>query len=136
MFALIRDGSRRYRRTFLCIFFIFALVVCTVSKKPNLDKPSCVGGGNACSIELSESDFYDIITNDFSGYSVVKCISTKNSVFGRYAGSKATVLCVVVISLFVLLGSLSHYHIDTYRPVRTSHGLIIAYIHNLDGMKP
>ena len=135
MFRLFHDRNGHYRTSFLCFVFIFVLVVCTAYEKPELDKIACAGFGSSSSITSPEHDFCDVFTNEFTGSSVVKCISPRNTVTRRFAGSKAASVYAVISSLFVLKGTFVLYHIHFYRPVLTSHRLIIAYIHDLDGMK-
>ena len=134
MFRLFRDKNGHYRRFFLC--FIIVLIVCTVYEKPEFDRITYAGFGNSSSIASPENNTYDIFTNVFTGYSVVKCITSRNSATGRFTGSRTTPVYAVINSLFVLIGTFVLYHIYFYRPVSTSHKWIVAYIHDLDGMKP
>ncbi len=136
MFRLSHDKNGQYRKFFLCFIFSIVLIVCTVYEKPELDKISYAGFGNSSSITSPETDTYDIFTNEYTGYAVVKGITSRNSVAGRFTGSKTTPVYAVINSLFVLIGTFVLYHIYFLRSVSTSHRWIVAYIHDLDGMKP
>ena len=136
MFRLFHDKNGHYRRFFLCFVFVIVLSVCTVYEKPELDRITYAGFGNSSSIASPENNTYDIFTNEFTGYSVVKCITSRNPASGRFTGSRTTPVYADINSLFVLIGTFVLYHIYFYRPAATSHRWIVAYIHDLDGMKP
>ena len=136
MFRSLHDRSSYYKRNLLCLFFIAVLVLCTASEKPELKLFSFQGFGSSNSIASPEDVFCDILANESAGYSVVKCISYGKSAIGKPAGTGMTPAYALINSLFVLIGTFVLYRIYFYRLVFTSHSLIIAYIHDLDGMKP
>ena len=136
MFRMFRDRSIYHRRSFLCFVFIFVLAVCAAFENPELDQSAYAGLDGSGSIASPKKDYNDVFTNEFTGYSVVKCITSRNSDAGRFAGSGTPSVYAVIKSLLVLIGTFALFRIYFYRPVLTSHRLIITYIHDLDGMKP
>lgn len=136
MFGIFHGRSSHYRKSFLCLFFAIVIFVCTAYEKPELDRLVYAGRNNTSSVTSLKNDVDDVITNEFTGYSVVKCISSRKSVTGKFAGSRVNSLYAVLNSLFVLAGIFVLLCISSRRPILTSHRLIIAYIHDSDGMKP
>ena len=136
MFKLFHEKNGHYRRSFLCCIFAFVLIICTAYEKPEPDRISYSGFGDSGSITSPGTNTCDIFTNEFTSYSVVKCITSRNSEIGRFAGSRTASAYAIINSLFVLTGTFVLSHIYFYRSASTSHRRIVAYIHDLDGMKP
>ena len=136
MYHLLYDRKSHFSRFFLCFLFIITLVVCTAYNKSEVENLDYTGGLNSEStISSTDSDFFEIISNEITGYSVIKNIASKNSATGRYSGFRASFDYKIVDELF-LLGTCVFFILYFYRNLATSHHFIITYIHNLDGMKP
>ena len=137
MYHLLYDRKSHFSRFFLCFLFIITLVVCTAYDKSEIEKLDYTGGLNSEStISSTDSEFYEIISNEITGYSVIKNIASKNSATGRYSGFRASFDYEIVDELFLLIGTCVLFILYFYRNLATSHHFIITYIHNLDGMKP
>ena len=137
MYHLLYDRKSHFSRFFLCFLFIITLVVCTAYDKSEIEKLDYTGGLNSEStISSTDSEFYEIISNEITGYSVIKNIASKNSATGRHAGFRASFDYEIVNELFLLIGTCVLFILYFYRNLATSHHFIITYIHNLDGMKP
>ena len=137
MYHLLYDRKSHFSRFFLCFLFIITLVVCTAYNKSEVEKLDYTGGLNSEStISSTDSDFFEIISNEITGYSVIKNIASKNSATGRYSGFRVSFDYKIVDELFFLIGTCVLFILYFYRNLATSHHFIITYIHNLDGMKP
>ena len=137
MCHLLYDRKSHFSRFFLCFLFIITLVVCTAYDKSEIEKFDYTGGINSEStISSTDSEFYEIISNEITGYSVIKNIALKNSATGRHAGFRAPLNYAVINELFLLIGTCVLFILYFFRNSATSHHFIITYIHNLDGMKP
>lgn len=138
MFKLFSDRSSHDRRSLLCFIFICVLAICIAHEKPEFDQLTVEKTTRSSSIVFPENDFHDVFTNELSGYSVVRYISSRNAEIGKPVKVKASPLYAAVNSLTVLTGTFVPFHIYSYihRFVVTSHQIIISYIQDLDGMKP
>ncbi|MBO6214704.1 MAG: hypothetical protein J6N76_04115 [Lachnospiraceae bacterium] len=136
MFRLFYSRSGHYRRIFLCLFFVLVLTLSAACDSSEHDRAEYVGLGHSSSIETGENDLSDFITNEFSGYSLVKYISAKNPVTGKLSGSRTASSYTVISLLLMLICAFALCNIYFSRPVLTSRHFIISYIHDLDGMKP
>lgn len=136
MFKLFPDRSSHDRRSLLCFIFICVLAICFAHEKPEFDQLTVEKTNRSSTIVFPENDFQDVFTNELSGYSVVRYISSRNTELEKPVNVKASLLYAAVNSLIVLTGTFVLFHICIYRFVVTSHQFIISYIQNLDGMKP
>ena len=91
MYHLLYDKKSHFNRFFLCFLFIITLVVCTAYDKSEIEKLDYTGVLNSEStISSTDSEVYEIILNEITGYSVIKNIASKNSATGRYSGFRAS----------------------------------------------
>lgn len=135
MYKLFRGRNGHYRKSFLCFIFICIIVVCAAYDKTEIDKLSYAEMNNTSSISSLKNEYCDIFTNEFTCYSIVKSVSSRNLVTRRFDGSKVNPAYAVITGLLVLIGTFVLFAYISIRTVSTSHRYIISYIHNLDGMK-
>ena len=136
MINVLHNRNNRYRSSLLCFIIICVLVAFTAYERPELEKLSNEGSDNVSSITAPGNDFCDIVSDETADYSVIKSIVSKRSAAGRAAGSGKTVTCAAAGGLLILIGTAVLFLLYCYKHLTTSHHFIIAYIHNLDGMKP
>ena len=136
MLRFLCDKSHRYGRAFLCLIVACILIVCTACEKPESERLSYAGMNNENTISSTDSEICDIIVSEYTGFSVLKDIASRNSVNGRLAGFRTMPACVVISSVHVTVGTCTFFLLYLLRDLVTSHHFIITYIHNLDGMKP
>ena len=132
----LHDRNDRYSSSFLCFIVVCILVVCIADERPELGKFSYTGSNSVSSIVSPENEFYDIVCDIVTRHSVIKSIVSKQSTTGKTAGSRALLTYAVTVELFMLTGACVLFLLYFYRGLAASHHFIIAYIHDLDGMKP
>lgn len=120
----------------LCFIIVCILVVCTSNEKPEFEKLSYSGSNTSSSITSPGNEFYDLVSDEITNYSVIKSIVSKKPVAGKNIGSREQLTYAVIGDLFILVGICVFFLIFFFRELTTSHHFIITYIHNLDGMKP
>ena len=135
MFKILHYRNNRYSSSLLFFIVLCILVVCTANEKPELEKLSYAGSNNSSSITSSWNELYDIVFDDVTSYSVIKSIVSKKTTAGKTIGSMEHLTCVMIGSLFILVGICIYFLKHFYRKNTSSHHFIITYIHNLDGMK-
>ena len=136
MYNVQHIRNSRYSSSLLCFIIVCILVVCAVNERPEFEKLSCSDSNNASSIKSSENEFYDIVSDEITSYSVIKSIVSKRPAVGKTIGSRGNLTYAVIGDLFILIYACTHLLLYFYRELTTSHHFIITYIHNLDGMKP
>lgn len=136
MIKLFSDRSSHDRRSLLCFVFVCVLAICIAHENPEFDQLTFERTDCSSTFVFPENGFQDVFTNEISGYSVVRYISSRNTELGKPVKVKAVPLYAVVNGLIVLTGTFVLFQIYFYRSVVTSHQFIISYIHDLDGMKP
>ena len=136
MFHVHQIKNSRYSSSLLCFLIVCILVVCTANERPEFEKLSYADSGNAGSITSSENELYDIVSDEVTGYSVIKSIVSKNPTAGKTIGSGEQLTYAVTGNLCMLAGLCAFFLQYFYRELTISHHFIITYIHNLDGMKP
>ena len=136
MFNVHHSRMNRYSSSLLCFIIICILVVCSVSERPEFEKLSYTDSNNAGTIASLGNDFYDIVSDETTDYSVIKSLVSKKPVAGKSFGSGRQLTCVATGNLFILAGICVFFLLYFCRVLTTSHLFIITYIHNLDGMKP
>ena len=136
MFNMQHIRNSRYSSSFLCFIIACILIVCTVNERPEFEKLLYADSDNVSSITASENEFYDIASDEVTGYSVIKSIASTKPTAGKTIGSRQQLTYAVIGELFILAGICVFFLQYFYRELTTSHQFIITYIHNLDGMKP
>ena len=129
-------GNHRFVRSFLCLVAACILFVCASYERPEFEKPPLAEPDSIGFILSSGNGFYDVASNEFTGYSVIKSIALRNPASGRLIGFRALLSLAVLSTLFTPTHISLFFHPSFYGDPITSHSFIIAYIHNLDGMKP
>lgn len=136
MFNVQHIRNRRYSSSLLCFIIVCILVVCAVNERPEFEKLSYSDSNNASSIKSPENEFYVIVSDETTGYQVIKSIVSKKPVAGKNIGPREQLTYAVIDGLFILVGICVFFLLHFFRELTTSHHFIITYIHNLDGMKP
>lgn len=136
MFNVQHIRNSRYSGSLLCFIIICILVVCTANERPEFEKLSYSDSNNASSITLPENEYYDIVSDEITSYSVIKSIVSKRPTAGKTIGSRERMVYAVIGDRFILAGICVFFLLYFHRELTTSHRFIISYIHNLDGMKP
>ena len=136
MFNVHHIRTNRYSSSLLYFIIICILVVCTATERPEFKKLSYTDSNNASSITSSGNDFFDIVSDEITSYSVIKSIVSKKPIARKTLGSRGQLTCAAIGDLFILTGICVFFLLYFYRELTTSHLFIITYIHNLDGMKP
>ena len=136
MYNVQHIRNSRYSSSLLCFIIVCILVVCAVNERPEFEKLSCSDSNNASSIKSPENEFYDIVSDEITSYSVIKSIVSKKPVAGKNIGPREQLTYAVIGGLFILAGICVFFLLYFFRELTTSHHFIITYIHNLDGMKP
>ena len=136
MFNMHHIRHNRYSSSLLCFIIVCILVVCTSNEKPEFEKLSYSDSNTSSSISSSGNEFYEIVSDEITNYSVIKSIVSKKPVAGKSIGYRGQITCISIGDLFILAGICVFFLLYFYRELTTSHHFIITYIHNLDGMKP
>lgn len=136
MFNMHHIRHNHYSSSLLCFIIVCILVVCTSNEKPEFEKLSYSGSNTSSSITSSGNEFYDLVSDEITNYSVIKSIVSKKPVAGKTIGSREQLTYAVIGGLFILVGICVFFLLFFFRELTTSHHFIITYIHNLDGMKP
>ena len=136
MFDVLHTRNSSYSSSLLCFIIVCILVVCAADVRPEFEKLVYAGSNNAGSITSPGNEFYDIVSDEVTGYSVIKSVVSKKSTKGRTAGSRKQLSYAVIGDLFIFTGICMLFLLYLYRELTASHYFIITYIHNLDGMKP
>lgn len=136
MFNVLHIRNNRYSSSLLCFIIVCILVVCTANERPEFKKLSYADSNNASSITSPGNEFYDIVSDEITSYSVIKSIVSKKPTAGKTTGFREQLTYAVIGDLFILTGICVLFLLYFYRELTTSHHFIITYIHNLDGMKP
>ena len=136
MYNVHHIRHNRYSSSLLCFIIVCILVVCTSNEKPEFEKLSYSDSNTSSSISSPGNEFYEIVSDEITNYSVIKSIVSKKPVAGKNIGSREQLTYAVIGDLFILAGICVFFLLYFYRELTTSHHYIITYIHNLDGMKP
>ena len=136
MFNVLHIRNNRYSSSLLCFIIVCILVVCTANERPEFEKFSYASSNNVSSIASPANEFYDIVYDEITSYSVIKGSVSKKPTTGKSIGSREQLTYAVIGDLFIVTGTCVLFLLYFYRELTTSHHFIITYIHNLDGMKP
>ena len=136
MFHLLQDRNNRYCSSLLYFIVVCILVVCTADERAELKKLTYAGPNPVGAIVLPGNGLYDLVPNEITGYSAIKRIVLRKPAAGKAIGSGEVLSDAVTGGLFIFVGTCVLFLLYFNRHLTTSHHFIIAYIHNLDGMKP
>ena len=136
MYKVQHIRNRRYSSSLLCFIIVCILVVCAVNERPEFEKLSYSDSNTSSSISSPGNEFYEIVSDEITNYSVIKSIVSKKTVAGKTIGIREQLTYAVIGGLFILAGICVFFLLYFFRELTTSHHFIITYIHNLDGMKP
>ena len=136
MFNMHHIRHNRYSSSLLCFIIVCILVVCAVNERPEFEKLLYSDSNTSSSISLPGNEFYEIVSDEITNYSVIKSIVSKKPVAGKTIGPREQLTYAVIGGLFILVGICVFFLLYFFRELTTSHHFIITYIHNLDGMKP
>jgi len=136
MYNVQHIRNRRYSSSLLCFIIVCILVVCAVNERPEFEKLSYSDSNTSSSISSPGNEFYEIVSDEITNYSVIKSIVSKKTVAGKTIGIREQLTYAVIGGLFILAGICVFFLLYFFRELTTSHHFIITYIHNLDGMKP
>lgn len=136
MYNVQHIRNRRYSSSLLCFIIVCILVVCAVNERPEFEKLSYSDSNTSSSISSPGNEFYEIVSDEITNYSVIKSIVSKKPVAGKNIGPREQLTYAAIGGLFILVGICVFFLLYFFRELATSHHFIITYIHNLDGMKP
>ena len=136
MFNMHHIRHNRYSSSLLCFIIVCILVVCAVNERPEFEKLLYSDSNTSSSISLPGNEFYEIVSDEITNYSVIKSIVSKRPTAGKTIGSRDRMVYAVIGDLLILAGICVFFLLYFHRELTTSHRFIISYIHNLDGMKP
>ncbi len=135
MLNLSLDRSVRYSRSFLYLIVICILVVCTVNERPEFEKLAYIGSDNLSSVATPGNGSYDTVLNKTTKLSITTSSDSKSFSAVRRFGSRVSPACALTGEFFIPTASNGLFLFSLYRDLASSHRFIIAYIHDLDGMK-
>ena len=135
MFNVLRDRFDRYSRSFLCFAVICILIACTGFERPEIEKLSYTVLNSVSTITAPEGEINDVVSDEITGYSVLKTAVSRNQESERIGGFGVNPAYALINGLFILAGTCVLFLLHFGRTLITSHHFIITYIHALDGMK-
>ena len=104
MFDVLHTRNSSYSSSLLCFIIVCILAVCTANESREVENLSYTDLYNASLITSSGNEFYEIVSDEITNYSVIRSIVSKKPVAGKSIGYRGQITCISIGNLFILAG--------------------------------